>query len=88
MSDLNNTLPTVICKNCGEAKVKTFDNVYHRSPTKGDSTKRRRKYKDEKGQLWHGTKCPQCASTWRNSKYSKVALSLKAELLEKLKNGQ
>lgn len=87
MSDSNNTLPTVICKNCGEPKVRVFDNIYHKSPTKGDSTKRRRKYKDEKGQLWHGTKCPKCASEWRSSRYGKAAQALKLELENKLKNG-
>lgn len=59
--------PKQICRHCGVERVKKFLK-YHKSPTKSDSTKRRKKFVDESGRQHHGTKCPECASKNRKDK--------------------
>lgn len=68
-SNLDN--PTEKCGTCEKLTVKRF-HKFHQSPSKGDTTKKRRKYTDETGRLWHGTKCPDCAANWRKDKTSKA----------------
>lgn len=83
MSDEITPKPEKVCKTCGLSKVREFLK-YHASPQKGDSTKRRRKFVDETGNQWHGSKCPQCASSTRKTKYISESEKAKTELLKKL----
>lgn len=73
----------VTCKSCNQDRVKKFLK-YHKAPTADNSTKRRKKFVDESGRMWHGTKCPECASQWRINKHTKKEMGLKTELLEAL----
>jgi hypothetical protein len=79
-SNLDNPLKK--CSACNSDKVCKFAK-FHSSPSKGDTTKKRRKYTDETGRLWHGTRCPDCAADWRKDRAGQ-AESKKQEALKKL----
>ncbi len=77
--DSNNLHPTEECSDCKVHVCRVFK-LFHKSPAKGDTTKRRRKYTDETGRLWHGTKCPDCAAKWRKDKAESQAAKKQEEL--------
>ena len=79
-SNLDNPVET--CQSCNRVVIKRFSK-FHSSPSKGDTTKKRRKYTDETGRLWHGTRCPDCAASWRKDRAGQ-AESKKQEALKKL----
>lgn len=60
----------MICKYCTFNKERIFKK-YHRSPSTNNITKTRKKYHDNSGRLWHGAKCPDCASDVRNRLHNK-----------------
>lgn len=83
-SNLDN--PTDKCSSCEQQIVKKFK-LFHKATSNGDTTKKRRKYTDETGRLWHGTKCPSCAANWRKERAQKeielTQQALKLQLEEK-----
>ena len=81
MSDILEN-PLRKCLTCLVDKVCLFSKM-HKSPSKGDTTKKRRKYTDETGRLWHGTRCPDCAAEWRKDRANALE-SKKQETLKKL----
>jgi hypothetical protein len=83
MSELNKEYPTALCKYCNKTKVKIFK-TYHKATANGDSTKRRRKFEDESKQLWHGERCPDCATEYRRELTHKKQDKIKADLKKKL----
>lgn len=82
MSD-NLQHPNGICSKCEKAIAKIFK-LFHKAPAGGDTTKKRRKYTDETGRLWHGTLCPDCAAEWRKDLSKKHAESKKLELKKQI----
>ncbi len=83
MADPVNPTSTDKCSTCEKQVVKTFYK-FHKSAANGDTTKRRRKYTDETGRLWHGTKCPDCAAQWRKDRAQSAADEIKNQLKAKL----
>lgn len=75
--------PKEKCLSCDKEVVKLFSK-FHKSPLNGDTTKKRRKFTDETGRLWHGTKCPDCATKWRKERSELHISALNAELKLKL----
>ena len=78
MSDILEN-PLRKCLTCLVNKICQFSK-FHSSPAKGDTTKKRRKYTDETGRLWHGTKCPDCAAEWRKGRINAVESAKQQEL--------
>lgn len=64
-----NLEPKDECADCKKLVTKRFVK-FHKAAAAPDSTetKKRRKYSDESGRLWHGKKCPDCAVVWRKAK--------------------
>lgn len=84
MSDpLNIDNPTCECSSCKQQVVKQFK-LFHKSTANGDTTKKRRKYTDETGRLWHGTRCPTCAAKWRKERLTNMESAKQAELKKQL----
>ena len=75
--------PTKECSDCKLHVVREFAK-YHVAFANPGSSKKRRKFADETGRLWHGTRCPACATKWRKDLADKAAAETKAELLKKL----
>ncbi len=75
--------PTDKCSACEKDIVKVFTKM-HKASAAGDTSKRRRKFMDETGRLWHGTRCPDCAAKWRKDRAAAMADELKAALKAKL----
>lgn len=80
-SNLDN--PTEKCQSCDRLTIKRF-HKFHSSPAKGDTTKKRRKYTDETGRLWHGTRCPDCAAEWRKGRINAAETAKQQELKRQL----
>ena len=80
--DPNLINPTDICSVCQKLVAKIFTK-FHKAGTASES-KKRRKYVDETGRLWHGTKCPECSVKWRKDRAQKQAALKQAELKKKL----
>lgn len=78
---LNLDNPKDICGTCQKSVPKIFIK-FHRATSNGDTTKKRRKYTDETGRLWHGTRCPDCSANWRKDRATQ-AESKKQEVLKK-----
>jgi hypothetical protein len=83
MSELNKQYPTEVCKYCNKERAKIFK-TYHKASANGDSVKRRKKYEDESGHLWHGERCPECATDYRRELAQKKVQNIKDELKKKL----
>lgn len=84
MSDSVNTpLPKSTCGDCKQEVVKQFTK-FHQSPDGHDTTKKRRKFSDDTGRLWHGTRCPDCAAKWRKDRATRCAEELNAALKAEL----
>lgn len=81
MDNIDN--PTDKCSACEKQVVKKFLK-FHRATANGDTTKKRRKYTDETGRLWHGTKCPDCAAKWRKDRASQVESQKQADLKKQI----
>lgn len=81
MDSSNLSNPSEKCTACQKQVAKIFQK-FHKSTSSGDTTKKRRKFSDETGRLWHGTKCPDCAAAWRRDRVNK-AESEKQEALKK-----
>lgn len=79
MDNIDNPLEK--CSACQLDKVRRFQK-FHKSAANGDTTKKRRKYADETGRLWHGTKCPDCAAKWRKDRAAQTETE-KQEALKK-----
>lgn len=77
--------PTDECTVCKKQVVKRFAKI-HKATSNGDTSKRRRKFADETGRLWHGTKCPTCAANWRKDRAQKVSEEKQAELKKQLES--
>lgn len=86
MSQDSNSIPasTEECSVCKLLVTRIFK-LFHKSAANGDTTKKRRKYTDETGRLWHGTKCPSCAAKWRKDRATHNA-QLEQEQLKKQLN--
>jgi hypothetical protein len=88
MSNDEVNLPKDICSECTKPKVKVFKMFHSASYKKTDEKsgneralkKRRRKYSDETGRLWHGKICPDCSMIKRSQKNSDRTESQKEEL--------
>lgn len=82
--DTTNLDPVDLCVDCQKRVIKKFVK-YHSSNTPTE-TKKRRKYCDETGRLWHGKRCPSCAVNWRRDcaekKSKEKQEALKSELGE------
>lgn len=81
MSDENNLEQKDKCADCGELKTKKFVKFHMAGSV--TERKKRRKYCDESGRLWHGKKCPECAVKWRKDIASKK-IERKKEEIKKL----
>ncbi len=79
MDNIDN--PSKQCSACSKQVVHKFHR-FHKSAANGDTTKKRRKYMDETGRLWHGTKCPECAAKWRKDRAAQTEAD-KQEALKK-----
>lgn len=69
------------CSDCEQMVTKRF--VKFHMAGSATEFKKRRKYSDETGRLWHGKKCPSCAVKWRKEIAEKQA-ELKKQELKKL----
>lgn len=76
----NNLEQKDLCADCNKLVTKRFVK-FHSSNTPTE-TKKRRKYCDESGRLWHGKKCPECAVKWRKEAAQKK-IEDKKEFLKK-----
>jgi len=81
--DPNNlTSPREKCSDCQEMVTCLFLKFHKAGVVQG--VKRRRKYTDESGRLWHGTRCPSCAVKMRKAQTDSKAQSKKDELKKQL----
>ena len=80
---INLQYPTDECTACKQQIVKVFSKI-HKATSNGDTSKRRRKFADETGRLWHGTKCPTCAANWRRDRALKSIEETQTKLKQEL----
>jgi hypothetical protein len=82
--DNNSIEPKDKCVDCEQMVTKRFVK-FHKAASAPESTesKKRRKYCDETGRLWHGKRCPSCAVAWRKSK-AEEKVAAEKEALKKL----
>ncbi len=71
------------CSSCQKDIVKIFK-LFHKATCNGDTTKKRRKYVDETGRLWHGTRCPDCTAQWRKDRIQKARDEVDNKLKQEL----
>lgn len=70
------------CAHCDKLVTKRFVK-FHEAGSEGEK-KKRRKYSDETGRLWHGKRCPDCAVQWRKDVAAEKAQAKKDQLKEML----
>ncbi len=75
--------PLRVCSVCQKAVISCFK-LFHKATANGDTTKKRRKYTDETGRLWHGTKCPDCAAKWRKDRAALSEAAKQADLKKQI----
>ena len=88
MSTEDSNLPKDLCGDCQKMVPKIFKAYHNASYTKPDEkagterklVKRRRKYSDETGRLWHGKSCPDCIASKRTDHNLSKSEAKKEEL--------